>query len=79
MNRPYPSYTFRRVSFQDDAGNTVTYGPSRLVVEPLDHRQRSLLERALDRAMKSFVVAAALYLLAEVFRAFANGSLPVAR
>lgn len=74
MNHRYPSYEFNSVSFEDNQGHRVDYGPSRIVVEPLDARQKTAAEIIADRIIKGFVLAASLYLVAEIFRCIADGA-----
>jgi hypothetical protein len=71
----HATYETSFLEFSDRAGNRVNFGPSRVTVEPLDARQKSIAERVADKLVKCVVLLAAFYLAAEIFRAFAAGPL----
>lgn len=71
----HATYETSFLEFSDKAGNRVNFGPSRVTVEPLGAQPKSVAERVADRLMKGLVIIAALYLVAEIFRAFATGPL----
>jgi hypothetical protein len=64
--------TFLEVS--DPHGNMVVFGPSRVTVEPIDFRRKSAAEKIADGMVRCLVTVVALYLLSEIFRAFADGA-----
>jgi len=76
LKQTHATYITPYVDFQDPQGNTVHFGESRVTVEPIETPLKLGL-RAADALGKFFVVAAALYLLAEIFRAFADGAFSV--
>jgi hypothetical protein len=71
----HATYETSFLEFSDKAGNRVNFGPSRVTVEPLSARQKSVAECVADRLTKCLVIVTALYLVAEILRAFAAGPL----